>query len=204
MFFQILISSHILKNFLFCCSMASQNNGDDHFEWVTDRSFRTHLTNLVIKVCCLLCHENWKWSCRSQCPVMATEKSQCVCWQFISIHEKINKKTRKKILLPHQILMLASLLKPNSFLHTWPPWNLQKKTDNYGPEIDQRICNVLQSECWQSPYQKEEITQYIGGSNQTKNALAFKPLEVNIHMTKSEWQTEKDLQYIDNAVCRAW
>ena len=41
--------------------------------------------------------------------------------------------------------------------HLTPMEPAEKKPDNYGPEIDQRICNVLQ-ECWQSPYQKEEIT----------------------------------------------
>lgn len=110
-----------------------------------------------------------------------------VCFLTIYLNTwKINKKTRKKILLPHQILMLASLLKPNSFLHTWPPWNLQKKTDNYGPEIDQRICNVLQ-ECWQSPYQKEEITYTLEAQIRPKM-----PLPSNHLRLTSTWPSLND------------
>ena len=78
-----------------------------------------------------------------------------------------------------------------------------EKTDNYGPEIDQKICDVL-AECWHGTYRKEEIIDALEAQVRPKNALALKPLEVNnINMTKTGRTNEKEFRYIGNAICGA-
>ena len=78
-----------------------------------------------------------------------------------------------------------------------------EKTDNFGLDIAQNICDILQ-QCWQTPYRKEEIIDALDAQVRPGNALAFKHLEVNnITMNKTDKIAEKDMRYIGNAICGA-
>ena len=177
MFFQIPHQQPILKNFLFCCSMASQNNGDDTLS--ESQEVLGPTTNLEV-----FHAENWKWL--QENAQLWQQKKASVFVDNLSQYMKDKQKDKEEDPSTSPNTNACQPAKRNSFLHTWPPWNLQKKTDNYGPEIDQRICNVLQ-ECWQSPYQKEEITYTLEAQIRPKM-----PLPSNHLRLTSTWPSLND------------
>ena len=81
-----------------------------------------------------------------------------------------------------------------------------EKTDNIGLAISQALCNIL-TQCWQTPFRKEEIIDVLQRAERPENATMLKPLEINTEvrklMNKQDLQREQDMRYIGNVICAA-